>query len=253
MGLMLRKITQLIVILVVSIESSASVAESSVETVSVWDDSSPIYKATATLLVTDKFFRQDYLNSEQNVNPTKADFSYHVAVAQSDSVLKGVDQRLQDKKRDRLMAPIPVAGRGDSALSLYEVLRRGVTVDADVELLTIRVSYEHPDPIMAAIVANLFAEEAINYQLKLSVDTLMKRVQDLDARTTIIGEYLDEWSKKDLSNERLSVEYASAKKLYADLVEQLRYSETQVHLVNPSARILDDAIPPFYPVRLGSM
>lgn len=250
---LLRKITLLIVIFAASIEAAASAEEALARTLSVWGNSTPIYRATATILVVDKFFRQDYLNTEQNVNPTPADFAYHVAVAKSDAVLQAVDQRLQDKKRDRLMAPMPDAAIGGSPLSLYEVLRRGVTVDADAELLTIRVSYEHPDPIMAAMVANLFAQEAINYQLKLSIDTLMKRVQDLGARTEIIGEYFDEFSKKDLSDERTKIEYASVKKLYANLLEQLRSAKTQVNLANPSARILDDAFPPFHPVRRGSM
>ena len=45
----------------------------------------------------------------------------------------------------------------------------------------IGVAYSHPDPIIAAEVAN-FANEFIDYNLKLNIDASMKAVEDLRIR-----------------------------------------------------------------------
>lgn len=253
MRLILGKITLVTLILVASLNASTSEQGELVRAVAHLVNSTPIYRATATILVTDKFFRQDYLNSEQNVNPTKADFAYHVAVAKSDAVVKGVEQRIEGELRERLMAAVPVSADFDTPRTIYEVLRSGVKVSADVEMLTIRISYEHSDPIIAATVANTFAKESIDYQLKLSIDTLMKRAEDLRIRVESMGKSLEEFSKQDLSNDRIKIAYASDKKHYENLAEQLRFTMTQVNLANPSAFILDAAYPSLRSVRRGKV
>lgn len=143
------------------------------------------------------------------------------------------------------MAPLADLVDHSSPYFLQEVLRQSVQVEADAASLTIRVSFQHPDPILAATIASLFAQEVINYQFKLSIDTLMKRVADLSLQMEHVGELLDEFADEDLSNERIQIEHAVVKKLYTDLVEQARYAKTQIKLASPSAMILDDAIPPF--------
>ena len=48
----------------------------------------------------------------------------------------------------------------------------------------IAVAYSHPDPAIAAEVANLFAKEFIDYNLRLNIESSMKAVDDLRDRAT---------------------------------------------------------------------
>jgi hypothetical protein len=48
--------------------------------------------------------------------------------------------------------------------------------------LMIGVAFSHPDPIIASEIANFFANEFIDYNLKLNIDASMKAVEDLRIR-----------------------------------------------------------------------
>ncbi len=60
----------------------------------------------------------------------------------------------------------------------------------------IGVGYNHPDPVMAARVANLFADEFINYNLTLNIDGSMKAVEDLRIRADQQKERVEELELK---------------------------------------------------------
>ncbi|MFW6217819.1 MAG: GumC family protein, partial [Verrucomicrobiota bacterium] len=67
-------------------------------------------------------------------------------------------------------------------LTPLEVLGRHRKIIPKRMSLMVNVAYTHPDPDIAARVANLFAEEYINHTLTQNIDASMKAVEDLRIR-----------------------------------------------------------------------
>lgn len=110
------------------------------------------------------------------------DLNTQLSLFESATILQGVEQRLQDDVRERFMAPYASALSLSGPLSPLEVLGRNRKIIPRRMSLMVNVAYSHPDPIIAADVANLFAKEFIDYNLKLNIDGSMKAVEDLRIR-----------------------------------------------------------------------
>ncbi|MDP4693794.1 MAG: polysaccharide biosynthesis tyrosine autokinase [Opitutales bacterium] len=110
------------------------------------------------------------------------DLNTQLSLFESVTILQGVEQRLQDDVRERFMAPYASALSLSGPLSPLEVLGRNREIIPRRMSLMVNVAYSHPDPIIAADVANLFAKEFIDYNLKLNIDGSMKAVEDLRIR-----------------------------------------------------------------------
>tara|TARA_B110000208_G_scaffold152257_1_gene184034 strand:- start:48 stop:2312 length:2265 start_codon:yes stop_codon:yes gene_type:complete len=119
---------------------------------------------------------------EPNQIRTAEDLNTQISVLNSGTIIKGVERRLQDDERERFMAPYTDALSFTGPLSPAELLGRNRKVMPQRMSLMIGVGYTHPDPIIAARVANLFADEFINYNLNLNVSGSMKAVEDLRIR-----------------------------------------------------------------------
>ena len=119
---------------------------------------------------------------EQNQIQSAEDLNTQISVLESASIIKGVEQRLQDEMRVRFMAPYTDALSLSGPLSPVEVLGRNRKIVPRRMSLMVNIVYSHPDPIIAAEVANLFAKEYIDYNLKLNIDGSMKAVEDLRIR-----------------------------------------------------------------------
>ena len=119
---------------------------------------------------------------EPNQIRTAEDLNTQISVLNSGTIIKGVERRLQDDERERFMAPYADALSFTGPLSPAELLGRNRKVMPQRMSLMIGVGYTHPDPIIAARVANLFADEFINYNLNLNVSGSMKAVEDLRIR-----------------------------------------------------------------------
>ena len=110
------------------------------------------------------------------------DFNTQIIVFESLNIMRGVEQRLQDEMRERFMAPYMDTLSFSGPLTPLEVLAKNRKVIPRRMSLMINLAYSHPDPIIAAEVANLFAKEFIDYNLKLNIDGSMKAVEDLRIR-----------------------------------------------------------------------
>jgi succinoglycan biosynthesis transport protein ExoP len=119
---------------------------------------------------------------EPNQIRTAEDLNTQIGVLNSGTIIKGVERRLQDDERERFMAPYADALSFTGPLSPAQLLGRNRKVMPQRMSLMIGVGYTHPDPIIAARVANLFADEFINYNLTLNIDGSMKAVEDLRIR-----------------------------------------------------------------------
>ncbi|MEC8333511.1 MAG: polysaccharide biosynthesis tyrosine autokinase [Verrucomicrobiota bacterium] len=143
-----------------------------------------VYTAVAQV----QLFRDDSsalgntVEMEQNQIRTAEDLNTQISLLQSSTIIQGVEQRLQDDLRERFMAPYMGAFSLSGPLTPYEVLLANRKIVPQRMSLMIGVAYTHPDPIIAAEVANFFANEFIDYNLKLNIDASMKAVEDLRIR-----------------------------------------------------------------------
>lgn len=122
------------------------------------------------------------IEMEMNQIRGAEDLNTQISVLESSSILQGVEQRLQDDVRERFMAPYAGALSLSGPLSPLEVLGKNRKIIPRRMSLMVNIAYSHPDPIIAADVANLFAKEFIDYNLKLNIDSSMKAVEDLRIR-----------------------------------------------------------------------
>ena len=119
---------------------------------------------------------------EQNQILSAEDLNTQISVMESLSIIKGVEQRLQDELRLRFMAPYEDTLSFSGPLTPLEILARNRKIIPRRMSLMINFAFSHPDPIVAAEVSNLFAKEFIDYNLKLNIDGSMKAVEDLRIR-----------------------------------------------------------------------
>ena len=119
---------------------------------------------------------------EQNQILSAEDLNTQISVMESLSIIKGVEQRLQDELRLRFMAPYEDTLSLSGPLTPLEILAKNRKIAPRRMSLMVNFAFSHPDPIIAAEVANLFAKEFIDYNLKLNIDGSMKAVEDLRIR-----------------------------------------------------------------------
>ena len=119
---------------------------------------------------------------EQNQILSAEDLNTQISVMESLSIIRGVEQRLQDELRLRFMAPYEDTLSLSGPLTPLEILAKNRRIVPRRMSLMVNFAFSHPDPIVAAEVSNLFAKEFIDYNLKLNIDGSMKAVEDLRIR-----------------------------------------------------------------------
>lgn len=157
-----------------------------------------IYTAVATveLLKDDPSALGDTVEMEQNQIRSAEDLNTHISLFKSLKIINDVEQRLQDDMLKRVMAPYKNAMRLGGSLTPAEVLARNRRIIPQRMSLMVNVAYSHPDPIVAAEVANLFAKEFIDYNLKLNIDSSMGAVEDLRIRADAQKDRVEELEMK---------------------------------------------------------
>lgn len=109
------------------------------------------------------------------------DLNTQIRIMESGAVVSLVAGRLSDEERERFLAPY-----GDGFLtgpvSVEQVLSRNRRVSPVRMSMMVHIVYSHPDPDVAAMIANYFADEYINYNLRQNIDTSMRAVEDLRIR-----------------------------------------------------------------------
>jgi capsular exopolysaccharide synthesis family protein len=133
---------------------------------------------------------------EPNQIRSAEDLNTQISVLNSGTIVQGVERRLQDDERERFMAPYADALSFSGPLTPTDLLAKNRKVMPQRMSLMIGVGYTHPDPIIAARVANLFADEFINYNLTLNIDGSMKAVEDLRIRADQQKERVEELELK---------------------------------------------------------
>ena len=143
-----------------------------------------VYTAVAQV----QLFRDDSsalgntVEMEQNQIRTAEDLNTQISLLESITIIQAVEQRMQEDLRARFMAPYADAFSLSGPLTPTEILMRNRKIQPRRMSLMIGVAFSHPDPIIASEIANFFANEFIDYNLKLNIDASMKAVEDLRIR-----------------------------------------------------------------------
>lgn len=164
--------------------------------------STPLYRAAATvrLLREPPGIMKAYEGTDTNeVIRSAEDFNTEVGILNSVRIANSVADRIRDEDRRLLMAPYE--NRLGGALNILEVLMRNRRVVPAGTSMMVNVLFTHPDPDIAALVANAFADEFINYSMRESIGATMGMTEDLRVRAenqrslverqrTELGEYM---------------------------------------------------------------
>lgn len=143
--------------------------------------STPIYRSAAKIQILRD--APSILKTPEIENTTirgTEDFNTQVEVLNSMRMVSSVADRIKDDERRRLMAPYE--NRIGGGLTLPEVLARNRRILSTPSSLMVNILYDHPDAVIAAMVANYFADEYITYTIRESIDTSMGATEDLRVR-----------------------------------------------------------------------
>lgn len=140
----------------------------------------PLYTAEATVEIwrgSAAVLAQDALGRDIR---SAEDLNTQVRVLESLPILERVAQRLTGEDLRRFLAPYEVPGAPPP--SLLNLLFQNRTVSARRMTLVLSVSYSHPDPEIAALVANLFADELLAYKSTVRNEESLRSVEELKKR-----------------------------------------------------------------------
>ncbi|MFW6217607.1 MAG: hypothetical protein ACOC4K_01300 [Verrucomicrobiota bacterium] len=101
---------------------------------------------------------EDALDENARSNET---LETQVQILLSGTIVRRVEQRLQGKELNRFMAPYVSAAELHGPPTPTELLLRNRNAERVRLSRVVRVGFQHPDPMIAARVANLFMEEYI--------------------------------------------------------------------------------------------
>lgn len=111
---------------------------------------------------------------------TSEDFNTEVSLIQSDAIVQRVFDRLRDSDRRALMAPF----EGETTLAGEQmtpqrIIMGGRRVSTVRQTLMVIISFTHQDKEVAARVANLLAEEYINYKTSQRLEASRQAQEEL--------------------------------------------------------------------------
>lgn len=177
------------------------------------------------------------------------------SVLGSRSILMGVEQRIQGELRQRFMAPYLASAELTGPLSPMEVLEANRSLEMVPDSRNFLVHYNHPDPIVAAEVVNRFMKEFIDDTLKREIDAYMRMTEDLRIRIDNLDRNIEELNARieafnqdtDSATElRLLLDEREVLiQFRAEIYRAFTESKLRVNIVNPRARIVDAAMPPY--------
>ena len=138
--------------------------------------------ATIELLRDDPTVMNSASNLEQNEIRSTEDLNTHISRLESVSIIQGVEKRFQENELVQFMAPYKGTFSFTGPLTAFEILALNRKIIPKRMSLMVNIAYTHPNPIMAAKIANLFGDEYINTMLSQNIDASMKAVEDLRKR-----------------------------------------------------------------------
>jgi polysaccharide biosynthesis transport protein len=112
------------------------------------------------------------------------DFNTQIQIMESNTIINAVDQRLRGEERQLFLRPFEGnKSQLEGPLFTQKILFQGRTVRPQRASLIADILFRHPNPEIAASVANYFAEEYRKYNINLNLDEARKSVSDLKRKS----------------------------------------------------------------------
>ena len=143
----------------------------------------PVYQSSSTVEI---FRRNPTVMQVQQVMDSEVrsveDINTQVNILKSTAIMQRVADKLTGDDLQRFLAPYEKKDRPTpSVLRILELNREIIPQRLS---LIVSLQYRHPNPEIAAKVANLFADEYITYSAHVRVDESLKAVVELEQRAT---------------------------------------------------------------------
>jgi len=131
------------------------------------------------------------------------DFNTQVKILESSEIINLVRSRLKDEERVSLMAPFEDKFVIGPKMTESEIIAKCRVIAPERLSLIVNIGFEHPDARVAMQMANLFAQEYINYTQQARVkklleqsDELMHKVAQQDEKVKALDKRLVEYREK---------------------------------------------------------
>lgn len=151
----------------------------------------PLYQSIATIQI---FRRTPTVMQMQQVLDSgiasAEDLNTQINILKSKAIIDGVAERMSPDLRKQFLAPYMRTGAKPP--SLTGILSNNRDIISERLSLILDVEYKHPNPIVAAQVANLFADAYSDYNTKIRVDQSMRAVEELRQRANDQRKKVDE-------------------------------------------------------------
>ncbi len=156
------------------------------------------------------------------------DLNTLVKVMESALIVKRVADRITGEELRNFMKPYE-SGRWGGPLTPLEVLGSNRRITPLRLSLVVQVSYRHPDPVVAANVANMFVDEFLQWSARVRIDESMIVVQDLQIRAEQQGKRVEEQALKlqDYREQNGMVSLDERKDIVTETLKQLNVLVTQ--------------------------
>ena len=119
---------------------------------------------------------------EPNKILSAEDLNTQIDILNSITIIKRVKDRLKADELEEFMAPYKDKTMAGVAVTAIDVLAKNRKVLPQRMSLTVVITFTHPDPVVAARITNLFAEEFSDYNQMLNIDSSIRAVQALKER-----------------------------------------------------------------------
>ena len=143
-----------------------------------------VYTAVAKiqLLRDDPSPLQPVTELEPNKIVSAEDLNTQIDILKSVTIIRRVKDRLKADELEEFMAPYKDKTMAGVAVSAIDILGQNRKILPQRMSLTLAISFTHPDPVIAARITNLFAEEFSDYNQMLNIDSSIRAVQALKER-----------------------------------------------------------------------
>lgn len=151
----------------------------------------PLFQSVATVQI----FRKEAMVMrvqqvmDTDINTTE-DLNTQIDILKSDTIIDRVAGRLTGDNLHRFLAPYERVGK--TVPSVERILSANREIVPERLSLILDIQYRHPDREIAALVANLFADEYIAYNAHAQVDESIKAVEELQQRADSQRKKVDE-------------------------------------------------------------
>lgn len=156
-----------------------------------------IYESAATVQI----LRKDTAIVGQQVIDTEVrsteDLNTQVKIIESLSIVNAVAERLQrDDMRDILQAFMEPFAKSEKKPELAKVLELNRRVIPARVTMMVKIAFKHENPVVAAKVADLFADCYLHYNTELRISESVKAVEDLRAPVAKQQKLVEELASK---------------------------------------------------------